>query len=641
MDSMEKVLNHLGNTAVYIIRADNHQILYCNDRVKAVTPSARTGMVCHEVWKGECRNCPLLSIGEKETNTTVNYGDSFGEIVDISATRMFWGEGQLPAFLISVTPHTRTEEEAQMAKVLLSLEREHRILSAGLSVMFGEFLVVDLDTGSFITYKADAAASGIQENEDFAKFNREYGERLIHPEDQERFFEMFRVDCMRRHVAEGQNEFSVEMRRRNSEGNYRWCELIGTVMEKEESGGKQVLLTFRDIHTLREALNQALEMANQASAAKTDFLSRMSHDIRTPLNVILGMTVIAEHELGHPDKVGNYLGKIEVSAKFLLSLVNDVLDMSKIESGKMVLVEEPVQLRELLGEVAIICRSQARQRRQEFVFEIKDPVADYYLGDALHLKRLLMNLLGNAMKYTQESGRVSLEVQKVGWKKGKDILRITISDNGIGMSEEFQKKLFEPFEQEQKGGGRVFEGSGLGLAISQNLVRLMGGTIEVESRVGEGTTFRLDIPFAKARKWDLPPKEEKEEDWQFSDQPILLVEDNLLNLEIAKAMLEMQGLTVETAENGKEAVEKFAQSKQGYYQAILMDLRMPVMNGYEAAAAIRKLGHPDAASVPIIAVTADAFKEDIEKVKRVGMNAHVSKPIEKEQLYRVLSRVRR
>ncbi|MDO4546015.1 MAG: PAS domain-containing protein [Bacillota bacterium] len=406
-----------------------------------------------------------------------------------------------------------------------------------------------------------------------------------------------------------------------------------------------------------EALAAALLAAQQASTAKSEFLSRMSHEIRTPMNAILGMSTIAEQSVGDDEQVTDCIAKIKASSEFLLSLINDILDMSRIESGKMLLKYEPIHLKEFLEGINDICSAQAATKNVDYRWEISSDLEERYLGDAIKLKQVLVNVLSNAIKFTDEGGHVLLNVSSVEKSEDADRLRFVVSDTGRGISEEFLSRIFEPFSQESTGNNSSYGGSGLGLAISKNIVDMMGGKMSVRSKKDTGSEFTIDIrlEFAGDEKRIRDDKKagvdvfstrtmqsrmqvsSTEEDYDFTGRRLLLVDDNELNTEVARALLESKGFLVDAAGNGFEAIEKFRESREGYYQAILMDIRMPVMDGHEATMKIRKMDRKDALKVPIIAMTANAFESDIEKSKTAGMDAHLAKPIGPEEMYKTLS----
>ena len=526
----------------------------------------------------------------------------------------------------------------------------------------------------------------------------------------------------------------------------------------------------------KEELAAALVAAEQANAAKSDFLSRMSHEIRTPMNAIIGMSTIAAQSIGDDEQVADCISKIGISSRFLLSLINDILDMSRIESGKMLLKSERIPTEDFLVGINSICYSQAAAKGVEYECIVDPVLSDYYMGDAMKLQQVLINILSNAIKFTGEGGKVTFSVMERRKIKSDAILRFVVNDTGVGMNEEFLPHIFEPFSQESTGTTALYGGTGLGLAISKNIVDMMDGKINVRSIKGIGTEFTVDVKLGiseeeklrhhqkkqnynfshlktlvvdddvavcesavvtlkemgvtaewvdSGRKavdrvsmlwaqgryydmilidWKMPEMDgletarrirsivgpevtiiimtaydwvsieheaklagvnllmskpmfksalvsaftkalgEKEEearrpdteDYDFTGRRVLLAEDNAINTEVAVMLLESKGFVVDTAENGLRALELFSKSPTGYYDAILMDIRMPLMDGLTAAANIRHLSNQDAGTIPIIAMTANAFDEDIEKSRAAGMDAHLAKPIDPGRMYQTL-----
>lgn len=392
---------------------------------------------------------------------------------------------------------------------------------------------------------------------------------------------------------------------------------------------------MNEIYKREQLLIQAREEAEQANKAKTSFLARMSHDIRTPMNGILGMARIAKEHVDDPDIISDCLDKINSAGKQLERLINEVLDLSRLESGKTELIPEPFHLGRELEKIYDLLKGQAREQLVQFEPVRCTLLHHEVIASLLHLRRILENLLSNAIRYNRPGGTVELAAEEIPLAISRSLYRFTIRDTGVGMSPEFLEHVFEPFSRTEEAERTNHQGSGLGLAITHDLVTLMGGTISLESKPDHGTCFTLEIPM------DLDPnppvsKEQPEEAMSLSGLRILLVEDNDLNMEIAQYLLETAGASVETAKDGEAAVKAFLEAPANHYDAILMDVMMPKMNGLEATQAIRASGHPQAASIPIIAMTANAFSDDIRKSKEAGMNAHLAKPIDEKRLLHVI-----
>ncbi len=393
----------------------------------------------------------------------------------------------------------------------------------------------------------------------------------------------------------------------------------------------------------KRILSDALIVAEKANHAKSDFLSRMSHDIRTPLNAIIGMAAIIGANADNQQKIEECVGKIDISSKYLLSLINEILDFSKIESGSLSINETDFNMRKVAEEVKVIIEEKALEKKQKFEIFVDDHVAQYYKGDAFRIRQMLINLLDNACKYTEEGGAYSLHIsmgEAVGTHR---LVSFVVEDNGVGISKESVKEIFTPFVQ--YGNATENSGVGLGLAITRNLVHLMNGQLEVESTLGQGTKFTIEIPLeisqmseAQAHKEETGQNKEEDKEILYSGQKILVAEDNELNQEIIKTILEMKNLQVDIAANGQEVVEKFTHSEPGEYRVIFMDVLMPVMNGYEATRQIRESVHEQAKTIPIYALTANAFYSDVMEAQNSGMNGHIAKPINFEELSNVLKK---
>ena len=384
----------------------------------------------------------------------------------------------------------------------------------------------------------------------------------------------------------------------------------------------------------------AAKNAEAANEAKTEFLQRMSHDIRTPINGIRGMVNMADHYADDMEKQTEYRTKVKEASNLLLELVNDVLDMSKLESGEVVLEESPFNLSSIFREVFNVIEQMAAEQNIRIVWEKKEIIHRDLIGSSMYVKRVMMNILSNAVKYNRENGQIYISCREISSEQPEmTIMEFVCRDTGIGMTDEFQKHIFEPFAQEHTGSRTKFTGTGLGMPITKKLVEKMGGTVTFESEKGVGTTFVIRVPF----KIDLDA-DKREEQTDASEKSIkglhiLLAEDNELNMEITEFVLQNEGADLTKAWDGQEAVELFRNSEPGEFDVILMDIMMPVMDGYEAAKMIRFLDREDAKEIPIIAMTANAFTEDRIKAKAAGMDEHVAKPVDVELLIKVIHKL--
>ena len=384
----------------------------------------------------------------------------------------------------------------------------------------------------------------------------------------------------------------------------------------------------------------AAKKAEAANEAKTEFLQRMSHDIRTPINGICGMVNMADHYADDMEKQKEYRTKVKEASNLLLELVNDVLDMSKLESGEIVLEEIPFNLSSIYREVFVVIEQVAAEQNLQIVWEKKEITHRDLIGSPRYVKRVMMNILSNAMKYNRENGHIYISCIEIPSEQPEmTTMEFVCRDTGIGMAEEFQKHIFEPFAQEHAGSRTRFSGTGLGMPISKKLIEKMGGTITFESAEGIGTTFVIRVPFKIDLDVDIREEQADVSEKSIQGLHILLAEDNELNMEIAEFVLQNEGAEVSKAWNGEETVELFRKSESGEFDAILMDIMMPVMNGYEATKMIRSLDREDAKVIPIIAMTANAFTEDRLRAKEAGMNEHIAKPFDVKLLVKIIHKL--
>ena len=431
----------------------------------------------------------------------------------------------------------------------------------------------------------------------------------------------------RRSLAEQKAEYE----KRNNE--------IQTQAMKDMEESNKKLKKAKDITT------EALQTAENANKAKTDFLSNMSHDIRTPMNAIIGMTSLIRHDAGNKAKVIEYADKIDISSQHLLGIINDVLDMSKIEAGKTVFKYTDFSILDFITELNTIFHSQIDEKNQTLTIIKENIRHEWVNGDQVHLMQIFSNLVSNAVKYTQEGGKIQFLVEECETKSSVYAkYRFLVSDNGMGMSADFKDTIFDAFTRAESSMTNKIQGTGLGMAITKNLVEAMGGTIDVESELGQGSCFEvlIDLRIAEDRFVSSAEQAEKDEPAGnvLKEMRFLCAEDNELNAEILMELLKIEGAECTICENGKRVLEAFEQSAPGDYDMILMDVQMPVMNGYEATKAIRRSSHELAKTIPIIAMTANAFSEDIQHSLAAGMNAHVSKPVEMKVLEKTIRSIK-
>jgi len=539
--------------------------------------------------------------------------------------------------------HQNRFEEAQRRadKAVKSLEQyqneiEDTLISSGVGIW--RIVYQDGPVGSLYTDKAFNCIMGFDEDMSPKEKTNALIEGIV-SED----FEMFNQYVEDIKIT-GQSEVVYRWNHPEKGVIYIRC---GGILDTEYTGRKKKLC-LRGYHqditermkkeiSYQRKLEKAVERAERANIAKSEFLSRMSHDIRTPINGILGMLEIAERNNDNSDKVKDCYTKIRSSSNHLLSLINDVLDMSKLEMGRVEFTNEAFDLRELLGSCIDILKPLAEENGismdVDSIYSIEHP---YLMGSPLHLRQIFVNVATNAIKYNKPHGTICVEMSEVSCDEDNVVYRMIISDTGIGMSKKFLEKIFEPFTQENQSARTVYGGSGLGISIVKKMLEQMGGDIQVESEKGVGSKFTIDIPF----KIDKEPQQkgdgEENIEIVLDGMKVLLVEDNELNMEIAQYMLENAHVEVVVANNGKEAVDIFEQSSVGEFHCILMDMMMPVMDGIEATKCIRNMDRKDAKEVPIVAMTANAFAEDVQKVKEAGMNEHIAKPIDFDRMIDVL-----
>ena len=532
----------------------------------------------------------------------------------------------------------RFEKERHL---LVNDARASRYISIGLEQLNERFVLIDVVDETFecisITYENNHETK----TGPYCKLIEFLLSIAVRESDKEKLSEILPLKNLLKRLTSDKTNYSISAQFQVNDKKY-WDLLSFIVVEREKEQVQKILLSRRDITETQtkevkqqKLLTDALAQAEEANKAKTTFLFNMSHDIRTPMNAIIGFTTMAKKYIDVPGKAKEYLNKVDMSSQHMLHIVNDILDMARIDSGKVELESEPINIYKECYATDALFRSSMEERQIDFSIDIHI-IDDIVLGDAMRIKQIVVNLVSNAMKYTKPGGKVKLYYKQTGPNKdGFAYFEITVKDTGIGMSEEYQRHLFEAFERERSATVSGIQGTGLGLAISKQLTDLMGGSLTCKSKLGEGTEFllKLKLPIAE---YTANTKKEMVDTADFLGKHILLVEDNDLNREIAVDMLEEIGFVVDEASDGSIAVEKVSKMEPGYYHMILMDIQMPYMDGYYATHTIRMLSNEKLASIPIIAMTANAFAEDREKALKAGMNAHLSKPINAKELIETL-----
>ena len=540
-----------------------------------------------------------------------------------------------------------------------SVDKQRKLIRA-LTMPYETVYGVSMDTGLCTCYRMSESMNEFYDDvnieSDYEDNIRRYVGKDVLDEDKCLFDDICSIRQVKRIFFRKQMHYINYRVLRNGRVRYLQCLLV-----KPDNEENEFAVAFKDINeekkleiAQQQRLDEAVEEARRANRAKTVFLSNMSHDIRTPMNGIIGMTAIAASHVDDRERVLDSLRKIGMASKHLLNLINEVLEMSKIESGKVDLKDEPFNLAELVESLVSMMNPQIEARSHTLELQVEELEHRHVLGDSLRLQQVFTNLMGNSVKYTPDGGVLKLAVlEKPCDRAGCGCYEFVFEDNGMGMSEDYVQRIFEPFSRAEDQRVDKIQGTGLGMAITRSIVQMMDGDIQVESRLGEGTRFTVTVYLKLQEKgaendgtdgtgWDSSGGDESLagiESLDFSGRRALLVEDNDLNREIAMEILETAGLAVEEAADGKEAVQQVSQHGDGYYDIIFMDVRMPRMNGYDATCAIRAMEMSYCKTVPIVAMTADAFAEDVRAAKNAGMNEHVSKPLNFKHLGMVMRKL--
>ena len=555
--------------------------------------------------------------------------------VQLKVTRMIEKEGShIVIGISSVDEQMKAMEAFEMA--------HHASITFGrvATALAGDYFsiyVVDLDTDHFVEYSAtkEFDTLGVEKNgEDFFNLSRRNMLRLIYEDDRERFMGTFYREKVMS-ILERDKIFTMKYRLVFGDTPV-WVSMKATLLEDKD--GRHLIIGTNNIEAQMEREAEYQRRVREArTSARNDFLANMSHDIRTPMNAIVGYTNIAKSNKHKPETVADALDKIGSSSHYLLSLINDILDISKIESGKMQISCGPCDLAELFRRIEDITALQAKKKSLVINY-CYDNICHYQvITDELRIEQIIINIVSNAIKYTPPGKTVDLIAEEVPSPGGKNKYRFIIRDTGIGIKEDYMPHIFESFTREERTTVNRIQGTGLGLAITAKIVEMMGGTISVKSKLGEGSEFTVELEL-EPLETDSQANADKSENIDLAGHRILLVEDNAINAEIARMILEQYGAEVQQAENGKIGLEALQEKGPGYYDAVLMDIQMPVMNGFEATKAIRALGGAYATALPIIAMSANAYDEDVRDCLAAGMNGHIAKPFNPDELMRILRR---
>ena len=664
MSVVEEIGQHMPG-GFYICRDDNQKLLFVNravldiygcetlDQFRELTGFSFRGMPHPEDYASvieAIRNHSAPGAGYDEhveyrivrRDGTVRWVDDYGHRTRTEAY------GDVHYVFISDVTEKRVRMESDLAVRQAVIET--------LSEAYSEvWLITDVESETFSIYRTGAEGTAADAPIREAPGSRNYSQAkesciraTVVPEDQARLREELALPNIVRKLQE-RPRFSVSYRRRMDDGSDR-CFRVEFAAVKMPGGRMGVVCGFRDADAeVREAqehsraLSEALAAAEQASRAKSAFLSNMSHEIRTPLNAIIGLSSIARKSPQLPQETAAQLEQIGESARQLLDIVNDILDMRRIESGRMAVRSEEFSFTGMLEQVNAVIGSRCRDKGLRYGFRTGGRLGDRYIGDGRKLRQVLVNLLDNAVKSTPREGSVTFAVEEAARFDRRATFRFTVSDTGAGIDGDDLPRLFDALPPEAPSAAGGFGGAGLSLSITRSLVELMNGSLEVRSEKGAGTAFTVTVTLAEAAEEAAPQPEsgdgEEAPRAELAGRRVLVAEDVPINAEILLMVLDMQKVTAEHAENGRRAVEMFAASAPGHYDAVLMDIRMPEMDGLEATRAIRAMDRPDAGTIPIIALTANAFDEDVQRSMQAGLNAHLSKPVQPEELFRTLEKL--
>lgn len=640
----ENIHNLLDNErgVLYVCESDTWEILYGSQTARKYWGrSGYVGKKCYEFIKGSgrpCQRCAFWKMTDGHAHIEEIYDRYTDRWYQIDCHAITWYGRN--AF------YQRINDITDLKKSRALLEADNSLIRRIARTVFEFIAIIDVvnRTIRFRDANGDPDSTLPTLSIDYDENNRHDLNQMVIPEEREYFGKCADIENLVNQL-ENNEMYSFTWTQPGNEGrNYRkqltYCWLNDNHSEIV-SIKSDITDAYRQEQEQMNRLREAVQSAEHANQAKSEFLSRMSHDMRTPLNGILGLTGILSSKTDLKE-IRDCLVQIDMSGKYLLDLINDILDVGKIDSGLLELHPVVCDGRAVMDNIIGLLSPDMEAKNINFQFHADDlPCSSLYM-DVGRVEQVLLNILGNAVKFTPKAGKIELRMEHISCEAGILRIKVTVKDNGIGISPEFLPKIFEPFSQENSSTKSEYGGTGLGMTIAGKIVEMMGGNISVKSEPGEGTecTFTLDLPVAgqEQRQQHDPLSEGGEDINCLRGKRVLLCEDNIINAEIAICLLEMKEIAVDWVENGRMGVERFRAAEHGFYDAVLMDIRMPVMDGLEAARAIRTLTREDAKNIPIIALTANAFDEDMENSMKAGMNAHLTKPINTQMLYETLAR---
>ncbi len=625
------ILDQMKETSVYAIN-EEYRLLYMNETLKKNCPGAQLGKVCYEcimLRHEPCRDCMSRRLKDGQSCGSVVYNPIIGKQLHIFMTRTkLYDE---TAYILACFDYIGNQGEENAKTIYRLATALQYAYHCVLEVNFNKNAYVDITRGEHF---------GVNNRNYIKDFSVKHPEKVF-DKDRDAFEHFFEEDNIRRMYLRGEKDAVIEFRAHTGDYVYRWFSV--TVLFMDTLPGRDFICfyCYRDIDELKKRellkekeLNTALVTARSASEAQSNFLANISHEIRTPMNGIIGMTSLARDVVADEGRVLDCLHNIDVSSRHLMSVINDIMDITQLEEGHLELKREKFNLEKLLDNIDILNRQEVERKCMRFVLT-KDFQENHFIGDKYRLQQVLTKLLSNALKYTPKGGEIELKAQKVTRDDTNVIMCFSVRDTGIGMSSRSREKVLDAFHQ----ASGVYNGTGMGLSICSSIVEMMGGDLKVESEEGKGSEFYFTIPleidedrFEEISDGVLDFKLLKVEGLR-----ALVVEDNDVNAKMMRTLLTRSGFEVEMADDGKEAVIQFVSHPSGYYDLILMDIQMPVMDGYDASRCIRLSGKDDAETIPIIALTANAISEYREKALEAGMNAFIMKPIEFKEFFSVLS----